>query len=146
MARGDSRVGESELVMASQDLISDNLTKIRNASSSRQASVDLFASHLTERVLDVLKQEGFIRNYRAIGEQPAQRRLRVYLKYAQRTAAIRQVVRISKPGERIYRGVATLPKVLRGLGIAIISTSKGVMTGREASRQRIGGEVICHVW
>ena len=132
--------------MASQDLISDSLTKIRNASRTRQVTVDLVASRLTQRVLDVLKQEGFIRNYRAMGEEPPQRRLRVYLKYAQRTPAIRQVVRISKPGERIYKGVEHLPRVLRGLGIAVLSTSKGVMTEREAARQGIGGEVLCYVW
>jgi small subunit ribosomal protein S8 len=132
--------------MASQDLVSDNLTKIRNASRTRQASVDLFASRLTERILDVLKQEGFIRNYRAVGEQPAQRRLRVYLKYAQRMPAIQQVVRVSKPGERIYRRSTALPRVLRGLGVAVLSTSKGIMTEREAARQRVGGEVLCYVW
>ncbi|MBI4343240.1 MAG: 30S ribosomal protein S8 [Candidatus Omnitrophica bacterium] len=132
--------------MASQDLVSDNLTKIRNASRTRQASVDLFASRLTERILDVLKQEGFIRNYRAVGEQPSLRRLRVYLKYVQRMPAIQQVVRVSKPGERIYRRSTALPRVLRGLGVAVLSTSKGIMTEREAARQRVGGEVLCYVW
>ena len=103
-------------------------------------------SSLTQRVLDILKQEGFIRAYKPIGQAPKQQ-LRIYLKYGpDRTPAIMQLVRISKPGQRCYRRVDALPRVLGGLGRAIVTTSKGLMTDREARRQKIGGEVLCYVW
>ncbi len=132
--------------MSSSDPIADGLTKIRNASRAKHPTVDLRASRFLERLLEVLKQEGFIRTYKPMGETPAQRAVRVYLKYARNTPAITQVVRVSKPGVRRYRKAAELPRVLNGLGVAIVSTSRGVMTERDAYRQRIGGEVVCYVW
>ena len=132
--------------MVSSDPIADGLTKIRNASRAKHPTVEVQASRFLERLLDVLKQEGFIRTYRPMGETPAQRAFRVYLKYARNTPAITQIVRISKPGVRRYRKAVELPRVLNGLGVAIISTSRGVMTERDAYRQRIGGEVLCYVW
>ena len=130
----------------SNDLISDGLTKIRNASRAKHPSVDVKATKLLERILEVLKKEGFIRNYRAAGETPAQKNFRVYLKYARKTPAITQLIRISKPGVRRYRKAAELPRVLNGLGTAVISTSQGVMSEQEAYRQKIGGEVLCYIW
>jgi len=112
----------------------------------RHPTVDLAASSLIARVLDVLKQEGFIRSYKPLGQTPAEKRLRVYLKYVRRTPVIRGVVRVSKPGQRIYRGTKSLPRVLRGLGLAVVTTSRGVMSGQEAFRQRIGGEILCYLW
>ena len=143
--------------MAASDPIADALTKIRNASASKHPTVDLRASNFLERILEVFKQEGFIRTYKAVGETPALRGLRVYLKYAlpaapsagqagKKTPAITQLIRISRPGVRTYRKAGELPRVLNGLGIAVVSTSKGIMTERDAYRQRIGGEVICYVW
>lgn len=132
--------------MGASDPIADVLTKIRNASRAKHPAVEVKASRFTERVLEVLKREGFIRAYKAVGDAPPQRMLRVYLKYARKTPAITQVVRISKPGRRNYRKATSLPRVLRGLGVAIVSTSRGVMTEREAYRQRVGGEVVCYVW
>ena len=132
--------------MASSDPISDGLTKLRNASRARHAVVDIRFSRFFARILDVLKQEGFIRAYKTVGEKPAQRMLRVYLKYVKKTPAITQVVRISKPGGRMYRKARELPRVLGGLGVAVVSTSKGITTERNAYQQRIGGEVICYVW
>lgn len=128
------------------DPMSDALAKIRNASRAGHPAVDLKPSRLLTHVLDVLKQEGFIRAYKPTGESPSQRALRVYLKYAKKTPAITQVVRVSRPGARIYRKAAQLPRVLRGLGVAVVSTSKGILTEREAYQQRIGGEIICYVW
>jgi small subunit ribosomal protein S8 len=128
------------------DPLADGLTRIRNASRVRHVSVDLAPSSLVARVLDVLKQEGFIRSYKPLGQTPAQRRLRVYLKYARRTPAIRGIVRVSRPGQRIYRPTGALPRVLRGLGLAVVTTSRGVMSGREAFRQRLGGEILCYIW
>ena len=132
--------------MAITDPIADGLTKIRNASRAHHPTVDVRPTRLLVQMLEVLKQEGFIRSYKTVGESPAQRVLRVYLKYAKNTPAIREVIRVSKPGVRMYRKAVELPRVLGGLGAAIVTTSKGVMTERDAYRARIGGEVLCYVW
>jgi small subunit ribosomal protein S8 len=128
------------------DPIADGLTKIRNASRAKHPTVEVRASNIMRRVLDVLKDEGFIRTYKAVGETPATRQLRVYLKYAKQMPAIAELVRVSKSGVRVYRKAQDLPRVLGGLGVAVVSTSKGLMTERAAYQQHIGGEVICYVW
>lgn len=128
------------------DPVSDVLTKIRNASFAKHPTVDVRASKFTERILVLLKQEGFLRNYKPVGQPPRQQ-FRIYLKYAPgRVPAIKQLIRVSKPGQRQYRPVKKLPRVLGGLGRAILTTSKGLMTDHEARRQQIGGEVLCYVW
>ena len=132
--------------MASSDPIADGLTKIRNASRAKHPTVDVRPSRQMERILQVLKDEGFIRTYRAVGESTTERMFRVYLKYVRKTPVITQLIRMSKPGMRVYRKAAELPRVLNGLGTAIISTSNGVMTEREAYRQKFGGELMCYVW
>lgn len=132
--------------MAVSDPISDGLTKIRNASRVKHPAVDVRFSKVFAKILDVFKQEGFIRTYKTIGERPADRMLRVYLKYAKKMPAITQLIRISKPGARTYRKAGRLPRVLGGLGVAVVSTSKGIVTERDAYQQHIGGEVICYVW
>ena len=132
--------------MSRTDPVADLLTKIRNASRARHPAVDVPASRLTTKIVFVLRQEGFIRNYKPVGQAPKQQ-LRVYLKYApDRMPAITQLIRSSKPGRRRYRGVHELPRVLNGLGRAILTTSKGVLTDHEARRQGVGGEVLCYVW
>ena len=131
---------------AISDSLADGLTKIRNASRAQHPTVDVRASRVAGAVLNVLKQEGFIRNYKPVGETPADRAFRVYLKYAKKRAVINELIRVSKPGKREYRKAANLPRVLGGLGTAVVSTSKGIMTERDAYRQRIGGEVVCYVW
>jgi len=139
------------------DPIADALTKIRNASRAGHPTVEIRASRLLTGVLEVLKKEGFIRAYKPAGETPPQRVLRVYLKHAlpassatgqtgKKTPAITNIVRISKPGARRYCRATELPRVLGGLGVAVVSTSHGLMTEREAYQQRIGGEVLCYVW
>ena len=132
--------------MAITDPIADGLTKIRNASRSRHPTVEVRPSRFLTQILEVLKQEGFIRTYKVMGETPVQRMVRVYLKYAKKIPAITELIRVSKPGVRMYRKARELPRVLGGLGVAVVSTSKGLMTERDAYRQRIGGEVICYVW
>ncbi len=133
--------------MSVTDPVADALTKIRNASRAHHPTVEVRPSKFTQQVLDVLQQQGFIRTYRVVGEDVAQRTCRVYLKYAgKKTPAIAQVVRVSKPGVRVYASRATLPRVRRGMGVAIVTTSRGVMTERDAYRQGIGGEVVCYVW
>ena len=142
--------------MAISDPIGDGLTKIRNASRVRHPSVDVRFSRVFGHILDVLRQEGFIRAYKVLGDRPSQRTLRVYLKYApstapdgvrkQSTPAITQIIRASKPGVRMYRKARGLPRVLGGLGAAVVSTSNGIMTERDAYQRHIGGEVLCYVW
>lgn len=132
--------------MALSDPTGDGLTKLRNASRARHVAVEVRCSRFLTQILDVLKQEGLIRTYKVTGETQAQRTLRVYLKYMKKTPAISQLIRVSKPGCRVYRKASELPRVLGGLGVALVSTSKGMLTEREAYRRRLGGEVICYVW
>ena len=132
--------------MAVTDPISDGLTKLRNASRAKHPAVDVRFSRVFVSILDVLKREGFILTYKPMGETPAQRAIRVYLKYVNKHPAITQVIRVSKPGSRVYRKAAVLPRVLNGLGVAVVSTSKGMLAEREAYKQRLGGEIICYVW
>ena len=132
--------------MSLTDPIGDMLTRIRNAQMRRRDTVATPASTMRGRVLDVLKSEGFIRGY---SEQKTDNGLNEYeieLKYAENTPVIRTIERVSRPGRRVYRGKEELPQVLGGLGLAIVSTSKGVLSGAEAARTGIGGEVLCQVW
>ena len=130
--------------MSMTDPISDMLTRIRNGQKARKVSVAMPASTVKEAVASVLKDEGYIMDYESSGEG-AEKTLSVELKYFEGTPVIEKVQRVSKPGLRIYRGKDELPKVLGGLGIAIVSTSAGVMSDRQAREKGIGGEVICVV-
>ncbi|RKX32594.1 MAG: 30S ribosomal protein S8 [Verrucomicrobia bacterium] len=132
--------------MTLSDPIGDMLTRIRNACHAGHETVDIPHSKLKAEIARVLQREGFIRAYTTEG-RGAVRTLRLYLKYDEEgRPVIRGLKRISRPGLRQYAGVDSLPRVLSGLGIAILSTSAGVMTEREARRRRVGGEVLCHVW
>ncbi len=130
--------------MSMTDPISDMLTRIRNGQKARKVSVSMPASNVKMAVAGVLKDEGYITDFETSGEG-AEKTLSVELKYFEGTPVIEKVERVSKPGLRIYRGKDDLPKVLGGLGIAIVSTSAGVMSDRQAREQGIGGEVICVV-
>ncbi|MBZ4645219.1 MAG: small subunit ribosomal protein [Petroclostridium sp.] len=128
------------------DPIADMLTRIRNANSAKHESVDVPASNLKKAVADILLEEGYIKNYELI-EDGKQGILRINLKYgANKEKVITGLRRISKPGLRVYAGKDELPKVLGGLGIAIISTSKGVMTDKKARKEGVGGEVLAFIW
>ena len=132
--------------MSATDTFADVLTKIRNASRAKHATVEVRSSKLAEQLLNILKAEGFIRNFKTAGQTPM-RTTRVYLKYvAGRVPAITALVRVSKPGMRIYRGMDNLPRVLSGYGRSILTTSKGLLTDQDAKRQRVGGEILCKVW
>lgn len=132
--------------MVMTDPIADLLTRIRNANQMRHETVEIPASKLKAEVLSVLKQEGFIKDFTK-KEGATQGILVVTLKYAaNKERVIKGLKRISKPGLRVYAQVEQLPTVLNGLGIAIISTSKGLTTDREARKQQIGGEVLAYVW
>jgi len=130
--------------MSMTDPISDMLTRIRNGQKARKVSVSMPTSAVKVTVANVLKDEGYITDFEVSGEG-AKKTLSVELKYFEGTPVIENVRRVSKPGLRIYRGKDELPKVLGGLGIAIVSTSAGVMSDRQAREQGIGGEVICVV-
>ncbi|MFW5999137.1 MAG: 30S ribosomal protein S8 [Halanaerobiaceae bacterium] len=128
------------------DPIADMLTRIRNANNIYNDTVDIPASNLKRNIASTLKDEGFIRDYKII-ERHAQNDLRIYLKYGNNDEkVISGLKRISKPGLRVYVDKDEIPQVLGGLGIAVISTSRGVMTDKMARKEGIGGEVLCYVW
>ena len=132
--------------MVMTDPIADMLTRIRNANTVRHTSLELPASKIKKEVADILKREGFIRDYEYI-EDSKQGILRIFLKYgANNEKVITGLKKISKPGLRVYAKSDELPRVLGGLGIAVISTSTGVITDKEARQQQVGGEVLAYVW
>jgi small subunit ribosomal protein S8 len=131
--------------MVMTDPIADMLTRIRNANQMRHATVDMPASKLKKQVLELLKKEGYIVNITVI-KNDVQDTLRVTLKYLQNDRVIKGLKRISKPGLRVYAKTNEIPKVLNGLGIAVISTSNGIVTDREARKQKVGGEILAYVW
>lgn len=128
------------------DPIADMLTRIRNANNVNKDVVDIPASNLKINIAKTLKDEGFVREYKIIDNYP-QNKVRVYLKYGEdNEKVISGIKRISKPGLRVYVDKDEIPRVLGGLGIAVISTSRGVLTGKEARKEGVGGEVVCYVW
>ncbi|MCF7925199.1 MAG: 30S ribosomal protein S8 [Candidatus Izimaplasma sp.] len=131
--------------MVMTDPIADMLTRIRNANQMKKATVDIPASKLKVEIAELLKKEGYVTDFKEIKKHP-QNVLRVTLKYLQDERVVKGLKRISKPGLRVYAKTNEIPKVLNGLGIAVISTSQGVMTDREARKQRVGGEIIAYVW
>ena len=132
--------------MQISDVIADMFTRIRNAGSAKHATVDIPASNVKSAIADILLEEGYVKNIEKI-DDGKQGVIRVTLKYtANKKMAISCIKRISKPGLRVYASKDELPRVLNGLGIAIISTSKGIMTGKEAKAAHQGGEVLAYVW
>jgi small subunit ribosomal protein S8 len=133
--------------MAANDTIADMLTRIRNATLVRHQTVDIPSTKMTRSIAQVLKDEGFIADLEEAGDG-IKRHLVLSLKYKgrNRQPIIRNLTRVSKPGLRVYSNRKELPRVLGGIGIAIISTSSGIMTDRDARRQGIGGEVLCYIW
>ncbi|MBN2504008.1 MAG: 30S ribosomal protein S8 [Bacilli bacterium] len=132
--------------MVMTDPIADMLTRIRNANQMKHKTVDIPASRLKAEILSVLKREGFITEYEYVSGK-VQGTLKVTLKYLQNEErAVRGLKKISKPGLRVYAKTDDLPRVLNGLGIAIVSTSQGIMTDREARSKQVGGEVLAYVW
>lgn len=128
------------------DPIADMLTRIRNGNNARHESVNVPASNIKKEISEILLKEGYIKNYTVI-EDNKQGTIKIDLKYGQNNErVISGIKRISKPGLRVYANCEEIPRVLGGLGIAIISTSKGILTDKEARQQGIGGEVLCYVW
>lgn len=132
--------------MVTTDPIADLITRIRNANRANHEKVDIPASKMKQEVVRIIKEEGFIRNFKVL-EDRRQGMIRVFLKYGpNRERIINEVERVSKPGRRVYTTADRIPRVLGGLGVAIISTSHGIMTDRQARRARVGGEVLCYIW
>ncbi len=129
------------------DPISDLLTRIRNAAQARHSRVDIPASKLKTEIARILKEEGYIQTYKLVDESKTRKTLRVFLKYtSDRRSAITDLRRISRPGKRSYAGVDEIRSVIGGLGTTILTTPRGVMTGRAARKARVGGEILCEVW
>jgi len=128
------------------DPVADLLTRIRNANKAYHESLEISGSKLKVEITKILQREGFIKGYEVI-KDPKQDRIKIYLKYgSKRERVITDLQRVSKPGLRVYAGSDNLPRVLRGLGISILTTSQGLMTDKEARRKGVGGEVLCKVW
>jgi small subunit ribosomal protein S8 len=127
------------------DPIADMLTRLRNASQAKHKRVDMPVSRLKAEIARILKENHFIHDFKVL-DDGAHGLLRVYLKYYEDKPVIRNVERVSRPGRRIYKGAAELPRIRSGLGIAIVSTSKGMMSDRQARAQKVGGEVMALVW
>ena len=128
------------------DVIADMLTRIRNAGTAKQETVDVPASKMKKAIAQILLDEGYIKSFQLI-EDGKQGIIRIVLKYGEnKTSVISGLRRVSKPGLRIYTNCEDMPKVMKGLGIAIVSTSKGVMTDKQARKENVGGEVLAFVW
>ena len=128
------------------DPIGDMLTRIRNAQMRLLSNVKIPGSKFRAKILDVLKREGYISNYKIVGDSKNLESLSVDLKYSNGLPVIKEINRVSKPGRRIYAKATSIPKIQNGLGVAIVSTSKGIMTDDEARNKKIGGEIICRVF
>lgn len=132
--------------MTTTDPIADMLTRIRNAMLMRHAKVDVPASKLKADIARILKEEGYILNFK-IADEGTKKTIKIYLKYTTANQpVISKIERVSRPGCRVYVGATSIPKVLGGLGINILTTPKGVMTGKTARKEGVGGELLCRVW
>ena len=128
------------------DPIADMLTRVRNAISARHPKVDVPASRLKAEIARILKEEGYIANYK-VAEEGVRKTIKIYLKYSPDNApVISAIERVSRPGCRVYVGQTEIPRVLGGMGINILTTPRGVMTGRDAHKEHVGGDILCRVW
>ena len=132
--------------MSMSDPLGDMLTRIRNGQSARKTVVSSPSSRFRTNVLEVLKREGYIRNYSSVDVRPGIKELKIELKYHDGEPVISEIKRVSRPGRRVYYGIRDLPRVYNGLGIAILSTPRGVLSDTEARTANVGGEVLCHVF
>ncbi len=132
--------------MSMTDPLADMLTRIRNGSKANFEKVDIPSSRLKREVAKVLKEEGFIKNFKVVTEGRQHEVIRIFLKYDANRKTIIHMKRISKPGRRVYVGSDRIPRVMSGLGISILSTPKGILTDKSAREANLGGEVLCYVW
>ena len=131
--------------MQMSDVIADMLTRIRNANSAKHETVDVPASNMKKSIADILVAEGFVKGYEIV-EDGKQGIIRITLKYKNKQRVLQGLKRVSKPGLRVYSNCEDMPKVMNGLGIAIVSTPKGIMTDKKARKENVGGEVLAFVW
>ena len=128
------------------DPIADMLTRLRNARQARHPKVDVPASKLKAEIARILKEEGYIANFK-VADEEGHKTIKIYLKYsADNEPVISRIARVSRPGRRVYVGQRGIPRVLGGMGINILTTPRGVMTGRSAHREHVGGEILCEIW
>jgi len=132
--------------MSMTDPLADMFTRIRNGSKEKFEKVDVPSSRLKREILKILKDEGFIKNFKAITDDLKHERIRIFLKYDATKKGFIHIKRVSKPGRRVYVGVDRIPSVMSDLGISILSTPKGILTDKSARKANVGGEVLCYVW
>lgn len=132
--------------MSMTDPLADMFTRIRNGSKARFEKVDVPSSQLKREVAKLLKEEGFIKNYKMVADDQKHEMIRIFLRYDENRKGIIHIRRVSKPGRRTYARSDRIPSIMGGLGISILSTSKGVLTDKSARKANAGGEVLCHVW
>jgi small subunit ribosomal protein S8 len=132
--------------MSMTDPLADMFTRIRNGSTAKFEKVDVPASKLKREIAKVLKEEGFIKNFKLVTDDHQHEIIRIFPKYDENRKGIIRIRRVSKPGRRVYVGSDRIPSVMGGLGISILSTPKGILTDRAARQANLGGEVLCHVW
>ncbi len=131
--------------MSISDPIADMLTAIRNAAVARKEKIEIPASKFKQRILEIFRDHGYIRGFKLIDDNK-QGIFEIYLRYIEGDPAFSEIVRVSKPGRRVYVKLEEIPNVKRGIGIAILSTSKGVMTNKQAKKEQVGGEYICYIY
>jgi small subunit ribosomal protein S8 len=132
--------------MSMTDPLADMFTRIRNGSKAKFEKVDVPSSQLKREVAKILKEEGFIKNYKGVTDDQKHEMIRIFLRYDESRKGIIHLRRVSKPGRRIYSKSDRIPAVMGGLGLAILSTSKGILTDRSARKANLGGEILCYVW
>ena len=132
--------------MSMTDPIADYCTRIRNGYSSKKRWIDIPSSKLKKRISLVLKEEGYIDNFVFVNKEPKKEDIRIFLRYDNDVPAITTIEKISKPGKRVYVSVGDIPRVLNGLGISVISSSRGVVSNKVARELKVGGELLCNVW
>lgn len=132
--------------MSMTDPLADMFTRIRNGSQAKLESVDVPFSKMKQEIVKILKEEGFINNFKVISDEDGHQMIRIFLKYDLNRKGIIHIKRVSKPGRRVYVGVDKIPSVMSGLGISILSTPKGILTDKAARKVNVGGELLCQVW
>jgi len=132
--------------MSMTDPIADMFTRIRNGSKAKFEKVDIPSSKMKREIAKVLKEEGFIKNFKVVMDEDQHEVLRIFLKYDVSRKEVIHIRRVSKPGRRIYVGKDRIPSVMSGLGLSILSTPKGILTDKAAQKANVGGEVLCHIW
>jgi len=132
--------------MSMTDPLADMFTRIRNGSQARLESVDVPFSKMNQEIAKILKEEGFIKNFKVVSDEDGHQTIKIFLKYDSNRKGVIHIKRVSKPGRRVYVGVDKIPFVMSGLGISILSTPKGILTDKVARKVNVGGELLCYVW